>query len=241
MLCGECRQEERAFDLARSYGLYAGPLRGAILQMKFRRRERVGKRLGELLAQVWTAAEEAEPLVPFQLTPTIGQPVLPRPSCDRVGQGERAEIVGTALVVPAPLHPSRKRERGFNQAELLARGLVRKLGRSGGKPGPRVETNCLTRIRATVPQTGLSLAARRENVQGAFAVERPERIRGRTIVLIDDVMTTGATLSACAIALKRAGASRVLALTLARAAPQFPDFSDSVPRIPVDEFGRNQP
>jgi predicted amidophosphoribosyltransferase len=104
-----------------------------------------------------------------------------------------------------------------------------------------VETNCLTRIRATVPQTGLSLAERRENVQGAFAVERPERIRGRTVVLIDDVMTTGATLSACAIALKRAGASRVLALTLARAAPQFPDFSDSAPRIPVDEFGRNQP
>jgi predicted amidophosphoribosyltransferase len=92
-----------------------------------------------------------------------------------------------------------------------------------------------------VPQTGLSLAARRENVQGAFAVARPGRIRGRTVVLIDDVMTTGATLSACALSLKRAGAGRVLALTLARATPQFPDFGDAASRIPVDGFGRNRP
>jgi hypothetical protein len=191
--------------------------------MKFGRRERLGKQLGELLAQVWGAVEEAAPLVPFQLTPTLGRPLVQQPGCDRASQGERAATVGTALVVPTPLHSSRKRERGFNQAELLARGLVRKLGRSGGEPIPRVETNCLRRIRATAPQTGLSLAARRENIQGAFAVERPKIVCGRTVVLVDDVMTTGATLSACALALKRAGALCVLALTLARATPQFPD------------------
>jgi len=84
-------------------------------------------------------------------------------------------------------------------------------------------TDSLRRIRATLPQIGLSVSARRENVSGVFSVARPEQVRNRTIVLIDDVMTTGATLSACAAALKRAGAARVLALSLARATPQFPD------------------
>jgi predicted amidophosphoribosyltransferase len=83
----------------------------------------------------------------------------------------------------------------------------------------------LRRKRATPPQTGLSVAARRENPRGAFEVVKPEEVRGRGIVLVDDVMTTGATLSACARALKRAGAGRVLGLTLARATPQFPDLT----------------
>jgi adenine/guanine phosphoribosyltransferase-like PRPP-binding protein len=71
-------------------------------------------------------------------------------------------------------------------------------------------------------------------------VTRSGRIRDGSVVLIDDVMTTGATLSACASALKRAGARRVSALTLARATPQFPDFEPATPLNPVDEFGREQ-
>ena len=85
----------------------------------------------------------------------------------------------------------------------------------------------LRRIRATVPQVGLSVAARRDNVNGVFSVARPEVVRKRTVVVVDDVMTTGMTLSACAAALKRAGASRVMALSLARATPQFPDMESS--------------
>jgi predicted amidophosphoribosyltransferase len=85
----------------------------------------------------------------------------------------------------------------------------------------------LIRVRPTLPQVGLSPSARRENVRGVFSVAQPERVRNRTVLLVDDVMTTGATLSACAAALKRAGAARVLALSLARATPQFPDTAAS--------------
>jgi ComF family protein len=206
-LCTECRLGEQEFDLARSYGLYLGTLRRAILLLKFQRRERLGQRLGTLLGSVWESVEELK---------------------------AGAEV----LLVPVPLHPSRARERGFNQAELLARGLVRKLARAGERRAPRVEPSCLRRTRPTPPQTGLSLEARRANVRGVFAVERPAMVRDRLVVLVDDVMTTGATLCACAAALKQAGAARVLALTLARATPQFPDLASDLPRIPVDEFGR---
>ena len=143
----------------------------------------------------------------------------------------------SAIVAPVPLHPSRKRERGFNQAELLARGLVRSLRKE--ESGLRLVAGSLRRTRATVPQVGLSVSARRENVSGVFSVGRPEDVRNRTVVLVDDVMTTGATLSACAAALKRAGAARVLALSLARATPQFPDMGGLDLPSPIDEFRHN--
>jgi len=145
----------------------------------------------------------------------------------------------SAIVAPVPLHPSRRRQRGFNQAELLARGLVRKLRKEGRLGGSRLVAGSLRRIRETLPQVGLSVSARRENVSGVFSVGRPEQVRNRTVVLVDDVMTTGATLSACAAVLKRAGASRVLALSLARATPQFPDLGDVELASPIDEFKHN--
>ena len=89
-----------------------------------------------------------------------------------------------------------------------------------------------------MPQTGLSLTARRENVRGVFDVSMPGIIRGRVAVLVDDVMTTGATLSACAAALKEAGAQRVLGLTLARAAPGFPDHPGPNAIATVDDLSR---
>ena len=207
--CGQCRVEEYDFDLARSYGLYAGKLRAAILQLKFRGRERLGRKLGELLVPPWQSVEEFR----------------------------RAE---SPLLVPVPLHPSRQRERGFNQAALLTQGLSRRLRRDGAARVPRVDTRCLRRIRATAAQTGLSVQARHENVRGVFAVTSPEQVRDRVVVLVDDVMTTGATLSACARALKAAGPVRVLALTLARATPQFPSGVAPTPSIPVDDVGCDQ-
>ena len=143
------------------------------------------------------------------------------------------------LIVPVPLHLSRRRERGFNQSELLAAGLVRALGKQRGGAAPQVAKACLRRTRATPPQTGLSVASRRENLRGAFEVVKPDAVRGRVIVLVDDVMTTGATLSACARALKRAGAARVMGLTLARATPQFPDLSPVDNDNTVDGLGRD--
>lgn len=112
------------------------------------------------------------------------------------------------LVVPMPLHWCRRWQRGFNQSELLARPTARRCGI------PML--NAVRRTRATAAQAGLSNARRRENVAGAFRVKKPQKVAGRRILLIDDVMTTGATASACALALKRAGASSVTLLALAR-------------------------
>jgi ComF family protein len=116
------------------------------------------------------------------------------------------------LIVPVPLHRWRLWRRRFNQSALVARAL----GRLVGKP---VDCLLLQRARATPSQGEMpSAAARRRNVQGAFRVERirAECVKGKIVLLIDDVFTTGATIEACARALKRAGASRVLVLTLAR-------------------------
>ncbi|PYV34372.1 MAG: ComF family protein [Acidobacteria bacterium] len=136
---------------------------------------------------------------------------------------------GRFLVVPVPLHRGRQRERGYNQAEALARGLIVALG--GGKGALRLEAQCLKKIRDTRPQTGLSRAERWGNVRGAFAVSPSVQVTGLAVVLIDDVMTTGATLSACAAALKGAGSRSVVSLTLARATPQFPDLLVDEPAL----------
>lgn len=115
------------------------------------------------------------------------------------------------VLVPVPLHPRRRRERGFNQAELLAF----ELGRRTGLP---VAGNALVRRKDTAPQTGLSAARRRQNVAGAFSVRRRVRIAGRVVVLVDDVLTTGATALACARALQDAAAGEVRLLAVARVA-----------------------
>ncbi len=113
------------------------------------------------------------------------------------------------LIVPTPLHWRRRWTRGYNQSMLLARELAPVLGL---KP-----VNALRRTRATPTQAGLSRTARRANVAGAFVVRDASLVRGRRVLLVDDVMTTGATLRACAAALKRAGAQSVSIAVLARA------------------------
>lgn len=116
-------------------------------------------------------------------------------------------------VVPVPLHPWRRLRRGFNQAAELARRL------------DVLVVQALWRVRATMPQSGLTAGGRRRNVRGAFRLSpfvRADRVRGRCMVLVDDVRTTGATLNACAQVLKEAGAREVRALTVARAAPPGP-------------------
>jgi ComF family protein len=115
-------------------------------------------------------------------------------------------------IVAVPLHWRRKWERGFNQSDLLARSIARRSGVPLLHP--------LRRRRATRVQAGLSKTRRRENVAGAFAA-RAGAVQGLRILLVDDVMTTGATASACAHALKRAGARSVALLTLARVDRRF--------------------
>ncbi|MFY9723875.1 MAG: ComF family protein [Bryobacteraceae bacterium] len=126
-------------------------------------------------------------------------------------------------VAPVPLHWRKRWQRGFNQADLLSRRVA---SRTGIPASP-----LLRRLRSTASQASLSNTGRRRNVAAAFACRRPARAAGRKILLIDDVMTTGSTGAACALALKRAGAARVALLTVARADRRFPSSLRASPSV----------
>lgn len=124
---------------------------------------------------------------------------LQRPLC--------LELLAEAdLLVPVPLHPKRLKYRGFNQALLLARAF----------PQVVLGREAVVRTRHTVPQVGLKVKERQDNVKGAFEVPDPTRVKGKNVLLIDDLFTTGSTVKECAKVLRQAGASRVEVLTVAR-------------------------
>jgi len=121
------------------------------------------------------------------------------------------------VVAPVPLWPGKRRQRGFNQAELLARGAVAAMQMRRPEMRVRLVAGALERRRATESQAGLSPHERRANVRGAFFVPKPAAVDGQDVLLIDDIYTTGATARACTQALKSAGARRVWVATVARA------------------------
>ena len=123
---------------------------------------------------------------------------------------QRTPLNHATRVVPVPLHPERMRERGFNQASLLAAALARLTGL------PLDESSLVRTLHTARHRAGMDARARRESVHGAFEVRRPRLIEGESILLIDDVFTTGSTVSACALALRAAGAQEVFVLTIAR-------------------------
>jgi ComF family protein len=115
-------------------------------------------------------------------------------------------VADADLLVPVPLHPKRIKNRGFNQALFLARAF----------PEAALAREAVVRTRHTVPQVGLNPKERRDNVKGAFAVPDPELVKGKSVLLIDDLLTTGSTVKECARVLRRARARRVEVLTVAR-------------------------
>ncbi len=178
---------------------YDGPVGPLIQSLKYQRLEPIGGRLGLALAAIVThhaLASESE-------------------EAEEVGEAgddpQRASILTitdeVSRVVPIPLHLARKRNRGFNQSMLVAHGYAE----AHGLPPPR---EALRRTRATRTQTDLDREERWRNVDGVFEVLRP--LPGERVLLIDDVVTTGATIGAAAIALREAGAEVVGAVTVAQ-------------------------
>lgn len=123
--------------------------------------------------------------------------------------GAFPELLACELIVPVPLHPRRLTWRGYNQSRELARLLSRRRGLP-------IRQEALRRVRRTVPQMELDRAERAENIRGAFAAS-PQLLAGRTVLLVDDIMTTGSTLEECARMMRSAGAAQVHVLVLARA------------------------
>jgi ComF family protein len=189
LVCGACHAAPPPFDYARAVAAYRDGMRAAIHALKYGRRPVIARPLAALLAEV-------------------GARLVTGTCNGAAADGPRDLLDG---VVPVPLHRSRAAERGFNQAELLAAPCAR----AWRLP---LHTGVLVRVRPTRAQTDLDAAARRANVAGAFAVARPRGVAGRRLLLVDDVLTTGATAGAAARALREAGAAVVGVLVLARVA-----------------------
>jgi|WetSurMetagenome_2_1015567.scaffolds.fasta_scaffold103968_2 ComF family protein len=141
----------------------------------------------------------AKPLAGL-LAETYGDGLCPKETFDAVG--------------PVPLHPQRRKERGYNQSELLAEYFCRATGLELAK-------DLLQRVRPTLPQVMLPRPERAKNVRGAFAVRDKSAVTGKAILLIDDIATTGATIEECARVLTKAGAEKVCLLTVARPRPPW--------------------
>ncbi len=183
LICRDCR-DGRWLSGVRSVGLHTGALRDAMIAYKFHARTRLVEPFARWLGDVFEREVGSQPRG------------LPLERC--------------SAVIPVPLHPKRRRWRGFDQAELLCERMAKDL------EAP-VATDVLIRVRHTTPQTRLRGRSRRQNVRGAFEAPKPWRLKKRSFLLVDDVMTTGATLEECARVLRPAGAAGVYALTVTRA------------------------
>lgn len=173
VLCLSCQRQAPAFDLLVAEFSFDGPVRQAILRLKYNRARHLAPSLAQALASV------------------------------------RPDLPTGDLVVPIPLHAGRRKQRGYNQAELLARALTRWLDRP-------ISENALSRVLDTPSQVSLPASQRWANVRNSFVADE-KVVRGRQIVLVDDVATTTSTLRAAARALRLAGATRIEAIVLARA------------------------
>jgi ComF family protein len=194
--CLLCQRANPPYERAVAYGSYDGELRDLIHLLKFQQVRPAADVLGRLLAETIANLEQTMPVG------TI--------------------FSSTIVVVPVPLHSRKQAQRGFNQAETIARSALKHIARLAAQP-KRFElcTGVLARRRETGSQIGLTRHQRRENLRGAFTVNNPARILNRDVLLIDDVFTTGTTAAECARVLRRAGAARVWVATVARTLKVF--------------------
>jgi ComF family protein len=190
--CPACARLDFAFSRAFAALEYGGPLASGIIRMKHGGRPDLARRLGRLLRD--TLARAA--------------------ALDGAGGDDPVEVV-----VPVPLHTRKLRRRGFNQALDLTRVALSgvRRARAAGRAWPVLERQLLVRVRDTRELGHFGPGARQVEVFGAFAVTEPWRVAGRRVLVVDDVMTTGATLNECAETLLRAGATEVRVAALARA------------------------
>jgi ComF family protein len=182
--CGLCRLAQPPFTQAVAYGAFEDSLRAAIRLLKYDRVLPAAGFLGQRLSAAMS-------------------------KMSILGETETADAW---LVIPVPLHAGKLRQRGFNQAELIARAALRETAWLH----LRMETKALVRSRETISQAGLTRHQRRQNIRGAFRVRKPAFVASKDILLVDDVMTTGATVAECARVLLRAGARSVRVVTVAR-------------------------
>lgn len=199
-ICPVCRRIERPFNRAVAYGSYEGGLRELIHLLKYNGVRPAAAVLGRMLSEAIADLES-----------TFEHPAL---------------FDQTIAVIPVPLYKTKLRQRGFNQAELIARAALKQLPVAARF---QLVSGVLLRTRDTESQIGLTGHQRRENLRGAFAVPCATQITGREVLLVDDVYTTGTTASECARVLLRAGASQVWVATVARTlklASNYVEFPD---------------
>lgn len=181
LVCPDCESgSEPEFNWSLAAGAYTGVLRTAIHKLKFDGKVAIAQPLGELLADAVAA-----------------------PSPARINPAD------FDCIVPVPLHPGRRHERGFNQAERIARPI-------SARYGTHLDTVGLRRARRTRSQTNFNRVERARNVAGVFETRTPLYFDGQSVMLIDDVLTTGSTLNECAKVIKNAGAKRVVVAAVAR-------------------------
>jgi ComF family protein len=196
----------RPFSRAVAYGGYESGLRELIHLLKYNGVRPATAVLGGMLMEALTALEPALERLTFEQAPI--------------------------LVIPVPLYKAKRRQRGFNQAELIARAALK------FRPlGERLQLvpDILLRTRDTASQIGLSGHQRRANLRGAFAVQRAAEVTGRDVILVDDVYTTGATATECAQVLRRAGAAKVWVATVARTLKLASNYGQFRPGMDTDE------
>jgi ComF family protein len=204
LVCPVCQRVQPPFASAVAYGSYEGGLRELVHLLKYSGVRPAANVLGRMLAD--------------SLLPLLSE----------------SKFSDNVVVIPVPLHSSRRRQRGFNQAELIAAAALKCIDAPGHF---QLTRDVLYRERDTHSQIGLTSHQRRENLRGAFVVRRASEIAGKEILLVDDVFTTGTTVSECARVLRRAGAAQVRVATAARTLKLASQYAEMKRPMGTEQMG----